>query len=63
MNFQSCDYLMEVAGQFDIPSPQYENLFSLDSLTPNPSYIIYRHELSKILRELGIYGAKYKKFI
>ena len=63
MNFQSCDCLMEVAGQFDISSPQYENLFSLGSLTPNPFYIIYRYELSKILRELAIYGANYKEFI
>ena len=54
---------MEVAGQFGIPSPQHEDLFSLGSLTPNPFYIIYRHELSKILRELAIYGAKYKEFI
>ena len=62
-NFQSCDCLMETAGQFDISSPQHEALFSLGSLTPNPFYIIYRHELSKILRELAIYGTKYKKFI
>ena len=54
---------MEVTGQFGIPSPQHEDLFSLGSLTSNPSNIIYRHELSKILRELAIYGAKYKKFI
>ena len=63
MNFQSCDCLMEVTGQFGIPSPQHEDLFFLGSLIPNPFYIIYRHELSKILRELAIYGAKYKKFI
>ena len=54
---------MEVAGQFGIPSPQHEDLFSLGSLTPNPLYIIYRHELSKILRELVIFEAKYKEVI
>ena len=54
---------MEVVRQLGISSPQHEDLFSLDSLTPNPFYIIYKHELSKILRELAIYGARYKKFI
>ena len=54
---------MEVAGQFGISSPQHEDLFSLGSLIPNPLYIIYRHELSKIVRELAIHGAKYKEFI
>ena len=54
---------MEVTGQFGIPSPQHEDLFSLGYLTRNSSYTIYRHELSKILGELAIYGAKYKKFI
>ena len=54
---------MEITWQIDIPSPQHEDLFSLGSLTPNSSYIIYSHELSKILGELAIYGAKYKKFI
>ena len=54
---------MEVARQFGIPSPQHEDLFSLGPLTPNPFYIIYKHELSKILRELAIDGAKFKVFI
>ena len=51
---------MEIVGQFGISSPQLEDLFSLGSLTPNPFYVIYRHELSKILRELAINGAKVK---
>ena len=54
---------MEVVGKFGISSPQHEDLFSLGSLTPNPFYIIYRHELSKILSELAIYGVRYKEFI
>ena len=54
---------MEITWQIDIPSPQHEDLFSLGSLTPNPLYIIYRHELSKILRELVIFEAKYKEVI
>ena len=53
---------MEIAGQFGIFSPQHEDLFSLGSLTPNPFYVIYRHELSKILRELAINGAKVETF-
>ena len=53
---------MEIAGQFDIFSPQHEDLFSLGSLTPNPFYVIYRHELSRILRELAINGAKVEIF-
>ena len=53
---------MEVVGQFGISSPQQEDLFSLGSLTPNPLYVIYRHELSRILRELTINGAKVEIF-
>ena len=53
---------MEIAGQFGIFSPQHEDLFSLGSLTPNPFYVIYRHEISKILRELANKGAKVETF-
>ena len=53
---------MEIAGQFDITSPQHEDLFFLGSLTPNPFYVIYRHEISRILRELAINGAKVEIF-
>ena len=53
---------MEIAGQFGISSPQHEDLFSLGSLTPNPFYVIYRHELNRILRELAINGAKVEIF-
>ena len=53
---------MEVIGQFGISSPQHEDLFSLGSLTPNPFYVIYRHELSRILRELAINGTKVEIF-
>ena len=36
--------------------------FPWGSLTLNPFYVIYRHELSKILRELAINGAKVEIF-
>ena len=49
---------MEIARQFGIFSPQHEDLFSLGSLTPNPFYVIYRHEIRGILRESAINGAK-----
>ena len=46
---------------------EFSNLRLLDKisfgyLTPNPFYVIYRHELSRIIRELAINGAKVEIF-